>query len=563
MKKLSSTILVLVLVITFLSTGCSGKVPSSQETTGAAENTATLPVSTAKIDPMAKYDTPITVKYARLALIGNKFPEGVTYEKNVWTEEYLKELGIKLETVWSAEGPEAYDTKLNLCIASNDLPEIFPCNAAQLQTMVAGDMLEDLTPYKDTYITEDVAASLMADKGEALRQATFNGKLMALPQNSVEPADMEYIFVRDDWRKNLGLPVPKTMEDILAMAEAFTKNDPDKNGRQDTYGFGISNKPFENYFATRGFFNGYGAYPYQWIEKDGKLAYGSIQPEMKLALASLRKLHENKYIDPEFIVKDSYAVSQDAVAGKIGMGYAQFWLITWPLPDAYAADNSVEWKAYPILYADGVTDKGVKATMKLNQIYVVKKGMKNPEALFKMYNIFYDRMFSGKYDLNKYKSDGTYSIMGWAAVQTFVGESRNRVTQRIITEAIDKNNESLIQNLDQKNSYDFTKGYIDGTNKDKAAWSSYNLYYGPGSIFDLENQYINNNVTRPDLFYGTDTPEMVERMPILRANEEEMLLKIITGEKPLEYFDEFVASWKELGGDKITEEVNQWRDSLK
>lgn len=37
--------------------------------------------------------------------------------------------------------------------------------------------------------------------------------------------------------------------------------------------------------------------------------------------------------------------------------------------------------------------------------------------------------------------------------------------------------------------------------------------------------------------------------------EDEMYLQIILGEKPVDYFDEFVSQWKALGGDTLTEEV--------
>lgn len=37
--------------------------------------------------------------------------------------------------------------------------------------------------------------------------------------------------------------------------------------------------------------------------------------------------------------------------------------------------------------------------------------------------------------------------------------------------------------------------------------------------------------------------------------EDEMYLQIIVGEKPVDYFDEFVSQWKALGGDTLTEEV--------
>ena len=38
---------------------------------------------------------------------------------------------------------------------------------------------------------------------------------------------------------------------------------------------------------------------------------------------------------------------------------------------------------------------------------------------------------------------------------------------------------------------------------------------------------------------------------------------IITGQKPVSAFDDFVTNWKKLGGDKITAEVNDWYQTQK
>jgi len=45
--------------------------------------------------------------------------------------------------------------------------------------------------------------------------------------------------------------------------------------------------------------------------------------------------------------------------------------------------------------------------------------------------------------------------------------------------------------------------------------------------------------------------------------EREAYIAIITGEKPLEYFDEFVEEWKKAGGERLTIEANQWYQKLK
>ena len=38
-------------------------------------------------------------------------------------------------------------------------------------------------------------------------------------------------------------------------------------------------------------------------------------------------------------------------------------------------------------------------------------------------------------------------------------------------------------------------------------------------------------------------------------------VQIITGEKPVDAFDDFVKQWNEMGGAKITEEANEWYHS--
>ena len=42
-----------------------------------------------------------------------------------------------------------------------------------------------------------------------------------------------------------------------------------------------------------------------------------------------------------------------------------------------------------------------------------------------------------------------------------------------------------------------------------------------------------------------------------------MYLKIITGEETVDYFDEFVETWGVLGGDILTQEVQEIVDSQK
>jgi putative aldouronate transport system substrate-binding protein len=43
--------------------------------------------------------------------------------------------------------------------------------------------------------------------------------------------------------------------------------------------------------------------------------------------------------------------------------------------------------------------------------------------------------------------------------------------------------------------------------------------------------------------------------------EIETFISIIYGKAPVSEFDNFVKKWKEMGGEQITEEVNDWYNS--
>ena len=518
-------------------------------------------LSLAAEDPLGKFDPPITITYARNANINPKFAPDQDYEHNIWMTEYDEVLGINVDTIWTAEGVEAYDMQLNLRIANGDIPDMFVCNAAQFQLLVEADMLEDLTDVFEAYQSDLVRDNFTADEGKGLGMATVGGKLYGIPDSAVTAGKFHFVFLREDWRLALGLPVPETLSDLVAIADAFTNQDPDGNGVKDTYGFAISNEPFETYFSVPGWFNSFGAFPEQWIMKDGEVVHGSIQPEMKTALAALRDWVEQGLIDPEFKVKGSWPVSEDAVAGKSGIASAEWWLLSWPLPDAFK--NGHDWRAYPILYDESAPVQKVGGTATLGNRYVVRKGYEHPEALVKMYNLFQERVMSMNYDIRIYKGDDEFSYEGLTAVYAVVGHDRNMRNHMVVSEAVDKRDPSMLENVDQEKLYKDIVNFIenmDALNIDEqaTAWGGHAGSYGPTSVYGRLKYLEDNGMFNVDPFYGAATPAMQSYAGQLKSNTAEMILMIMTGEKPIDYFDEFVANWKALGGDEMTEEVNAW-----
>jgi putative aldouronate transport system substrate-binding protein len=294
---------------------------------------------------------------------------------------------------------------------------------------------------------------------------------------------------------------------------------------------------------------------------------------MKTALGAMRDAFAAGYIDPEFIVKDSGAVSQDVIAGTAGIHFGEWWVLGWPLPDGIKLGQ--DWKAYPILYAESAPEQKVGARARLDARYVVRKGYEHPEALVKMYNLFQERVMSMNYDTTIYKTDEVYDFEGLTAIYAVIGHDRNMRNHIVVTEALEKGDTGLLENIDQENLYNRAARYLemademraldnfDGVDADIVnayadAFNGYRGFIGPDSVYGITKYYGDNDLFNVDVYYGTDTPGMTDYSAQLKSNAEEMILNIISGAEDLDSFDGFVANWKALGGDQITEEVNAW-----
>ncbi|MDF2671096.1 MAG: extracellular solute-binding protein, partial [Paenibacillus sp.] len=81
--------------------------------------------------------------------------------------------------------------------------------------------------------------------------------------------------------------------------------------------------------------------------------------------------------------------------------------------------------------------------------------------------------------------------------------------------------------------------------------------FGLQGSANVINQYVKNNQFKPDQFIGTPPPAMAQKFANLQKLELEMFTKIVLGSASISEFDDFVAQWKKLGGEEITNELNQ------
>ncbi|WP_308635492.1 extracellular solute-binding protein [Paenibacillus silvisoli] len=567
-KLLLATSLVSLLLVSACSsnnTGNSTNNGASDSGSNGTETNAAANGNTANetVDPFGKYDPPIDLTTVRSTLDGTKFPPGDSWDNNTWSRAYEEMLGIKIKNNWNVSNAQ-FDQKMNVSIVSGDLPDLIPVNAKQLQTLVQGDMIEDMTDVFEKYASPMLKDTMNANNALPKKSASYDGKLMAIPGYVRGNDDVDMIWIREDWRIKLGLPEPKTIDDLVKIILAFTNDDPDGNGKKDTYGLNLNKTLWDGYSGLRGWFNGFHAYPYSnestsmWIkDKDGKLVYGSIQPEMKPALAKLQELYKAGAIDPQFVVYDGPKSAENEKNEKTGVHFGHFWNIGWPIdPTDKQKNPNMEWKPYPIVSVDDQPAAVGVVQPQSTWFYAVKKGYKHPEALVKMLNLYYEKLYGATSEPSVYHTqiiDGeNYGIFPFSPVDGQVPE-KNLTAWRLLQDAF-KSEDTSGLNPEQKQYYDAYMKYV--KEKDVTNWGA-DRTWGPEGSYSIIAHYTDNNLMLTNEFIGAPTPTMAQKGSILMDMEKQMITKIILGES-VDSFDTFVENWKASGGDQITAELNEW-----
>ncbi|MEX1028880.1 MAG: extracellular solute-binding protein [Paenibacillaceae bacterium] len=262
----------LLLASTLVLSACGGNNGNNNGNVAAPNgntNSSTETPTESNNGPMTKYDPPIEMSMVRNLsdVVENNVLgvlEGETFEDNRWSRVYEDQLGIKVTYDWVVKGnpdSDQYKQKLNVTLASGELPDVTPVNAVQLKQLVDSDMVEDMTEYYDQFASP-LLKDILGQEGPApFDAATYDGKLMAIPETGSNMESGMYLWVRTDWLDELGLESPKTMSDALKISKAFTEDDPDGNGVDDTFGLAATKELWGGFGGLEGFMAGYNAYP--------------------------------------------------------------------------------------------------------------------------------------------------------------------------------------------------------------------------------------------------------------------------------------------------------------
>jgi putative aldouronate transport system substrate-binding protein len=235
------------------------------------------------------------------------------YEDQPPNDKIMKEIekltNTKLELIWVPDAIE--DDRINAALASGKLPKIVTLTdlrASSVLNSLKSDMFWEVGPYIDEY------PNLREMNETVIKNIMVEGKLYGIYRE--RPLSRQGVAIRKDWLNNLGLSMPETVDELYQIAHTFTYNDPDQNGKNDTFGF---TDRYDLMYGTFKTLSSYMGTPNEWGIVDGKLVPEfETEPYMK-TMEYMKRLYDENLINRDFPITSKTQQQDLFIQGKAGI----------------------------------------------------------------------------------------------------------------------------------------------------------------------------------------------------------------------------------------------------
>ncbi len=167
------------------------------------------------------YAETVEIHIAAQEITNAIFAEGEDMFNNLWTKRWKELYNVNVVVDWVSID---YETKLNLAIASNTLPDAFRCNAVQFNQLKTAGYLADLTDVYETY-GGNTLKSVMEENWDIVETAMDGDEILAIPQlHYGYECETSQMWARSDWMEEAGLTGFESIEDIENAMQIFKDN---------------------------------------------------------------------------------------------------------------------------------------------------------------------------------------------------------------------------------------------------------------------------------------------------------------------------------------------------
>ncbi|WZL79203.1 extracellular solute-binding protein [Eubacteriales bacterium mix99] len=442
-------------------------------------------------------------------------------------KELEKRTNVKIKWIYPPVGQET--DNYNLKVSSLDLPDVFvtpPGYTGGYHKAVEDGIYLELTEYYDKGLMPNI--KWLRENNEDIDRDIVDddGKMFFFPMIDIVPTDpWSGLWVREDWIKELGLELPKTIEDWDAMLRAMKKaKGIAPLGLKINDSYGVSN----NYAFAASYDTGY-----DFINKNGKVAYGPLEPGYKDFLMLLNKWYKDGLLDPDFTTRDGDSYNANLANGQYGacglnygeMGQAKlsgtqqdpnYKLTPVAMPTSYDGQEIH-------LHQDNATVRGDR-TFFTTQL--AEDGL--DEVAVKWQDYWYSQDGG---DLCSYGPEGvSYEWDDNGEVKWIYPRLKND------------------EGLDFWTLYPLFKLHNWGYLRNSAAYEFEPEVFESIKVWDSQDSswLIPDNISQTP----EEEKELAGIMTEINTFRDEMTLKFITGQEPLDHFDRFVETVKGMDIDR-------------
>lgn len=297
-------------------------------------------------------------------VVGGKNPQ----EDKLFAKAIKQLTGIQVDMVHPTAG---YSQKLLAAMGSGEKYDVVYLTEPQLKQLKAQGALLDLT--KRVKNSKVLSNPKVVSPKIWNNIKTSDGHIYGVP---VKYSGGLLPIVRKDWMEKLHLQQPKTLNDFYKVLKAFKDDDPDGDGKNDTYGLTLSEMyDIQPFMSAVGLRAGY-------VTKNGKRTIPYSTEKAVPVYKWLHKLYKQKILDAKFVTNSTEDERNLFLSNKVGM------FVYW---DAWVPMlNNLEKQAHPNskFFAEGIPGAvGPNGKILLLRgdpsLWAIPKNAPHPDTAFK------------------------------------------------------------------------------------------------------------------------------------------------------------------------------------
>jgi putative aldouronate transport system substrate-binding protein len=402
--------------------------------------------------------------------------------------------------------------------------------------------------------------------------ASYKGRKMGWPYVERLIQNDKVMWIRQDWLDKLSLQAPTTLDELYEVATAFKEGELGQGAPGTTLGIAAQQDLGYSWYGSFDPIVGSiaGTLPGYWTEdENGNLANGSINPKMKDALAFLAKWYKEGLIPADFPTRPTAEAEKLIAGNQAGIHFTPSWDAGWGCAESKTNDPNAIWKPYDIPSGPAGKKKHWSNPF-VGVVNPLRKGFEHADVYIKQINFLAEwgenpehRCFNnpGIENVTFEIKDGrvvpisNLSVMKWAFGPVMGTGGGGVDPQRDLNNL--KFREAWASIPEDQRDAEQATYFDDPTGASKLGVEAALLAGDVSEAEGIKNMF-NSLPTKTMVEMGTDLGTSGGTNNNLGTLAVETYMGIITGQKSLDAFDEFVTTWKALGGDQITAEVNEW-----